>query len=170
MAAAAAIVGRAESLLKNEDFQQSINSLEADLKAEAGLEQAYAQRSLTENFNWWKKELDALNKNLETYKTGSRAGYYLRIKGFIGILLYSRVNKMIYDDPHNPQLPNLIETYLYAEPENSKAWYFKALQAYHAGDVDSCIDYLAKSLKLGFTEMNRMASDFPENVLEQLKR
>jgi dienelactone hydrolase len=160
-------VERAESLIKKGDFQQSINSLEADLKTEAGLNQEYAQRSLTENFNWWKKELTALNDDLETYKTGLKADHYLRIKGFIGILLYTRINKMIYGDARNPQLPNLLETYAFAEPENSQAWYFKALHAYQSGDQHSCIENLEKSLKLGFTDLNKMRSDLPENILIQ---
>jgi hypothetical protein len=158
------------SLLKREDFRQSMNSLEMDLKTEADLDQAYAEKSINGDFQWWKKELDALSKNLGTFKTGIKAGHYLRIKGFIGILLYSRISKMIYADPNSPQLINLLETYAYAEPENSEAWYFQAVYAYQAGDVHSCIGYLEKSLKLGFTEMNRMRSDFPENILEQVKR
>lgn len=163
-------VERAESLLKNGSFRQSINSLEADLKSEAGLDQEYAQRSLTENFDWWKNELTALNKNLDIYKTGLKAAHYLRIKGFIGILLYSRISKMIYDDPRNPQLVNLLETYAFAEPENTEAWYFKALHAYQSGDQHSCIENLEKSMKLGFTDTKRMRSDFPENILDQVNR
>jgi hypothetical protein len=163
-------VERAESLLKNGIFQQSINSLEADLKKESGLDQEYAQRSLTENFDWWKNELTALNKDLDTYKTGLKAGHYMRIKGFIGILLYSRISKMIYDDPRNPQLVNLLDTYAFAEPENTEAWYFKALHANQSGDQHSCIENLEKSLKLGFTDTIRMRSDFPENIVDQVNR
>jgi hypothetical protein len=162
------VVERAESLIKKGDFQQSINSLEADLKTEESLNQAYAQRSLTENFNWWKKELTALDEDLDTYKTGLKAGHYQRIKGFIGILLYSRINKMIYDDPRNPQLLNLLETYAFAEPENSEAWYFKALHAYQSGDQHSCVENLEKSLKLGFTDRDKMKSDFPKNIVDQV--
>jgi hypothetical protein len=161
-------VGMAENLMKHKDFQQSINSLEADLKTEAGLGQEYAKRSLTENFDWWKNELTVLSKNLDTYKTGLKAGHYLRIKGFTGILLYSRISKMIYDDPRNPQLVDLLETYAFAEPENTEAWYFKALHAYQSGDQHSCIENLEKSMKLGFIDTNRMRSDFPKNILDQV--
>jgi hypothetical protein len=74
---------------------------------------------------------------------------------------------MIYGDARNPQLPNLLETYAFAEPENSQAWYFKALHAYQSGDQHSCIENLEKSLKLGFTDLNKMRSDLPENILIQ---
>lgn len=137
---------------------------------EADIDQAYAQRSLTENIQWWKNELDALDKNLQTNTTGLKSGHYMRIKEFIGILLNSRINGMIYNDPGNPHLPDLLETYAYAEPENSEAWYFNALHAYQSGDQHSCIANLERSLKLGFTDINKMKSDFPKNILDQVNR
>jgi len=162
-------VEQGNSLLKNEDFRNNIKLLDKALNTETRLKQVYAQRSLTENFDWWKNELTALNKNLETYKTGINADHYQRIKGFIGILLYSRINKMIYDDPSNPQLVNLLETYAFAEPENSYAWYFKALHDYQSGDTKSCIDNLNKALKLGFTDLTKMQEDFPADIRNNLK-
>jgi hypothetical protein len=159
---------RGKSLLETDDFRNTIKSLETDLNTENKLKHAYSQRSLSENFNWWKNELTALNKNLETYKTGLRADHYLRINGFIGILLYSRINQMIYDDPKNPQLVNLLETYAFAEPENSYVWYFKALHDYQTGNEKQCIQNLEKSLKLGFTDQAKMNSDFPETIRDQV--
>lgn len=162
-------IAHGKSLLETKAFRNAIKSLETDLNTENRLKQAYAQRSLTEDFDWWKNELTALNKNLETYKTGLKADHYLRIKGFIGILLYSRISKMIYDDPKNPQIINLLETYAFAEPENSYAWYFKALHDYQNGDIQSSIKNLNKALMLGFADRKKIEKDFPENIFNNVK-
>ncbi len=161
---------QARALLKNKDFLQGIQALESNLQTEVSVEQSYAQRSLSEDFKWWKNELDALNKNLETYKSGLKAVHYQRIKGFIGILLFSRINKMIHEDPANPQLLNLLETYAYAEPDNPDVWYFNALHAYQNGDRKSCTEYLQKSIKLGFSDEARMKEDFPEDIVKEIKK
>ena len=159
----------AEELLSDEKFLKTINSLEKDLKTEAALQKAYAQKSMTESFNWWQNELNVLNDNLEKYKSGMQADHYLRIKGFIGILLYSRVNKMIYQDSSNPQLPVLIQTYIYAEPENSYAYYFQALYDFQKGNNKNCIESLNKSLNLGFSDTEKLKQDFPNNILNEIE-
>lgn len=162
-------IEQANLLLENKTFLSTVETLEKDLSTEAALQKAYSQRSMTENFAWWKKELTTIKRNLEKYKNGMQADHYLRIKGFIGILLYSRINNMIYNYPDNPQLTILLEVYHFAEPENSYTFYFTALHAYKQGDNKSCIENLNRSLKLGFTDTVKLKKDFPENIVEQVQ-
>lgn len=159
----------AENLLENKAFLSMVNTLEQNLKTEATLQKAYAERSMTENFDWWKNELKGLNANLEKYKSGMQAGHYLRIKGFIGILLYSRINNMVYSGSNNPQLAVLLKVYQFAEPENPYAYYFQALYDFQSSDNQSCLENLGKSLNLGFTDTGKMKKDFPENILEKIQ-
>ncbi len=161
-------VERGKSLLNNEDYRTTIKSLEEYLNFERRLQQSYSQRIFNEDHAYWKNELSALNKKLKTDTTGISSDHYLRIKGFIGILLYSVVNKMIYSDPGNPQIGHILETYAFAEPENPDPWYFKALHAYRSGDQESCIEFLDRSLKLGFSEHKKLERDFPGNILDQV--
>jgi pimeloyl-ACP methyl ester carboxylesterase len=161
-------ISQGEKLLKSEDFRKTIQLLETDLKTEAKLKQAYMQRSLSEGFPWWKNELTVLNKNLGTNNAGLKGDHFLRIKGFIGILLYSRINHMIHNDPNNPQLGVLLNVYAYAEPKNPDVWYFKALFAYQSGDRQTCVEDLNRSLKLGFTDREKMKKDFPAGILFQV--
>ena len=162
-------VERGNSLLKNEDFLNTIKSIENDLKKESSLQQAYSQRMLTADFEWWKNELTVLDKMLETHTAGTRADHYLRVNGFIGILLYSVVNNMIHNDPGNPQLDVMLEAYAYAEPENPDPYYYMALHAYISGDLPSCISNLDHSMQLGFNDLEKLKKEFPENILEQVK-
>jgi predicted esterase len=160
---------KAKILLKDKAFLNTVQSIENDLNTESKLTQAYSQASLNENFNWWKNEITVLNKNLEKFQEGMQADHYMRIKGFIGILLYSRINNMIYNDPSNPQINVLLQTYQYAEPENSYAYYFQALHDFQSSDNQKCLENLDKSLKLGFADIDKMKKDFPENILHHLQ-
>ena len=159
----------AKELLSDETFIKTINSLEKDLKNEAALQKAYSQKLNSESLNWWKNELNVLNANLEKYQSGMQADHYLRIKGFIGILLYSRINNIIYHDSKNPQLEIMLEVYQYVEPENSYAYYFLALYDFQGGDNKNCIENLKKSLKLGFSDTGKLKQDFPNDILSMIK-
>lgn len=160
---------QAEKLLENEAFISTVQSLEKNLKTEAALQKAFAQKSMTEDFIWWKNELNVLNDNLEKFKGGMQADHYLRIKGFIGILLYTRLNNLIYNDIKNPQIKVLLEVYKYAEPENSYAYYFQALYDFQNGNSKSCLENLEKSINLGFTDYGKMNREFSENIVLQLQ-
>lgn len=160
-------IERGNAMKENEDFRKTIRSLENDLNTEGRLQQAYSQRMMTADFEWWKNELTVLNKMLDTHKTGIKADHYLRVKGFIGIMLYSMVNNMIRNDPGNPQLEVMLDTYEFAEPENPDPYYFKALHAWQSGDRQSCIKNLDRALELGFSDRQKLRSDFPEEVLNQ---
>jgi hypothetical protein len=94
----------------------------------------------------------------------------LRVKGYVGILLYSMVNRMIHNDPGNPQLQVMLNVYAFAEPENPDVYFFMALDAYHRGERTKCIASIERSLKLGFTDRDRLRAAFPDNILQSVSR
>jgi pimeloyl-ACP methyl ester carboxylesterase len=154
-----------EVLLKNSSFLESIRTLERDLNEEKRLQQEYYHRLLTADTGYWKNELNALNDQLTTSDNGLEGDHYLRIKGYIGILLYSVINQMIHSDPGNPRLKVMLDVYALAEPENPDVYYFKALHAYRSGDKESCMQDLSRSLKLGFTDRDKLKDEFPEEIV-----
>lgn len=77
---------------------------------------------------------------------------------------------MIYNDAGNPQLNVLIKTYEFTEPENSYAYYFQALYDFQNGNNQNCIENLGNSLKLGFTDFDKMKKDFPESIINQVQK
>jgi predicted esterase len=149
-------VNEGNKLLKNDDFRKAIRSLEEDLKSEQKIQQAYMQDLITKDLSWWKNELTLLNKKVKTNSGGIEADHYLRIKGFIGILFYSRINSLINSDPKNPQLKTMLESYAFAEPENPDPYYFMALYAQFNGDHEACVENANKAIKLGFSDQEKL--------------
>lgn len=149
-------VKRGEHLLKNDNFQELTQNLENNLKTEQKMQQAFAQAMSTKDFSWWKKELTLLDKKLKANNNGIEEDHYLRIKGFIGILFYSRINKLINSDPDNPQLETMLQSYAFAEPENPDPYYFIALYSRLHGDHDACIENRNRALRLGFSDQEKL--------------
>ncbi len=160
---------RGEALLQNNEFRKVLASLEKDLNQENGLRQAYASRLLTEDVDWWKREISVLNKKIEAEPPGLTADHYLRIKGYIGILLYSTVNHMVHADPDNPQLKVILDTYEFAEPANPDPYFYRAVYAWHYGDSKACVEYIKRSIELGFSEWGKLEKEFPGSILESLE-
>ncbi|MGW8316288.1 MAG: hypothetical protein ACWGNV_11850 [Bacteroidales bacterium] len=159
---------RAGELLMNPNFQEAVRTLEQDLTEEGKLQQDYPRRLLSENADWWQREVDSLQKNLSDTGTGLKRDHFLRIKGYIGILLYSAINYTIHNDPENPQLKIMLETYAYAEPENPDVYFFRAMDAYHSGDRNLCIASINRALELGFSDPQRLNAAFPETILQSV--
>lgn len=159
-----------KALLERIGFQKAFASLEKYLQQENRLRKAYADRLLTENTEWWKKELRSLQERLEAEPPGLTTDHYLRIKGYLGIMLYSNVNYLIHNDPGNPHMEQILDIYEFAEPENPDPWFFKALNAYHAGNINLCLENLKRSMELGFSDGKKLAAEFPESILEGLNK
>ena len=160
---------RGNSLLMKKEFREAIQKLEHDLNEEKNLQQTYSNRLLTGDMEWWKQELTTLNNNLITCGNSLEEDHYLRIKGFIGILLYSAINTIIHKDPHNPQLEVMLDTYEFAEPENPDVYFFRALHAYQSGNRESCVENLNRSLKLGFSDLAKLNNEFPDEIVNSIK-
>lgn len=159
---------RGGELLINRNFQEAVRSLEQDLAEEGKLQQDYPRRLLSGDADWWKRELTVLKNNLSDTGTGLKKDHYLRIKGYIGILCYSAINYTIHNDPDNPQLQVMLEIYANAEPENPDVYFFRAVDAYHSGDRELCIASINRSLELGFSDRQRLNTEFPENILQSV--
>ena len=161
---------RGNEMLQDSRFQEAIRTLERDLNDEAQMQQEYPRRLLLENAAWWEEELTILKNHLSEAGPGMERDHYLRVKGYVGILLYSMINRMIHNDPGNPQLQVMLNVYAFAEPENPDVYFFMALDAYHRGERTKCIASIERSLKLGFTDRDRLRAAFPDNILQSVSR
>lgn len=153
---------RGRSLLQQPAFLEAIRTLESDLNAERQLQQGYSESLFTKDTTWWKSEITGLKQDLAAHPGGLERDHYLRIRGFIGILLYTAVNHTIQTDPGHSKLEELLTIYAFTEPENPDPYYFRALHAYRTGDRQSCMENLEKALDLGFSDPERLRREFPE--------
>ncbi len=144
---------KARALLDDPAFIETIHRLQQDLQNESRQQQNYSKKLFSEDLEWWKQEINTLNSNLEGEGSGIAKDHFLRLKGFLGILLYSAVNQVIHTDPGSDQLPKLLDIYTCAEPKNPDAWKYKSQYAALTGDKTGSEIYLEKAME--FEQKNR---------------
>ncbi|WP_243345538.1 hypothetical protein [Parabacteroides sp. FAFU027] len=164
----------------NKTFATTYNSLKNDvvyrnqlsrlgncLNYEIGMRQTYVEAFNTKESNWWKNEINTVEGKIKTEQDAMRADMYRRIKGFWGIVCYSLGKQAIAQ--HNADLLNrVLFVYRTIEPENSEMYYYSAFPPFWQGNNEATISVLRKALKAGFTDLNRLKTDFPESISSKL--
>jgi hypothetical protein len=155
---------RAKKQLKdiqdNQKLLAKIDQIESDLTLEGKISQAYSSASMEKDSSWWANEIKQLSVEIDK-NTGDQKDHFMRIKAFLGILFYSRLNGLIRTEPGNKQIVHLLSAYKKIEPENPDVYYDYALYASRQGNVQQCKKYLSAALTLGFTDRLKLESDFP---------
>ncbi len=80
----------------------------------------------------------------------------MRIKAFLGILFYSRLNVLIHTQPDNRQIIHMLAVYRKAEPENPDVYYDYALYSLKQGNEKMSLIYLKTALSLGFKDQAKI--------------
>ena len=89
------------------------------------LKQAYMDKLADPDTSWWKKEIQSLNQNILSCSDPVRKDFLYRLKGFIGILLYSQINTQLQQELDTDKLDRLLVIYEAAEPESPDLIKFK---------------------------------------------
>lgn len=105
------------------DYNQKF---EGYLQKELRLKQAYVDRLSEPDTSWWKKEILSLNQNLSSCSDPVKEDFLYRLKGFIGIILYSQISAILQNDLHTGELYRLLVIYELAEPESPDLIKFKS--------------------------------------------
>jgi len=74
---------------------------------------------------WWSGELDTLFMNIEGSGNPVETDYYYRLKGFLGIYLYSRLNQVLMAKDPTDLPERLLEIYERVEPQSEDLVRFK---------------------------------------------
>jgi hypothetical protein len=137
------------------------------LVLESRINQAYAEASMTRDSTWWFNELRQLS--IETDKnTAAQKDHFMRIKAFLGILFYSRLNALLHSQPANGQVIHILAAYRHAEPENPDVYYDYALYSLKLGKEQMSIKYLKMALSRGFKDQVKMGNDFPAALINKV--
>ena len=157
-----------EEFKNNPRFQGDIIKIESDLILESRINQAYAEASMTRDSSWWFNELKQLSSEIANNKAAQK-DHFLRIKAFLGILFYSRLNVLIHSQPGNGQIIQILAAYRQAEPENPDVYYDFALYYLKKGHEKMSLNFLKTALSLGFKDQAKMGNDFPASLLTKVK-
>jgi hypothetical protein len=158
---------RWEEFKNNPGYQADLAGIESNLAGEGGLKQAYAEASMTKDSVWWFNEMKQLSIEIENH-TAEQQDHFMRIKAYLGILFYSRLNTLIRSQPDNRQIIHILAAYRKSEPKNPDVYYDFALYFFKLGNQQKSLVYLEHALSLGFKDKGRIKNDFPGNLLRKL--
>jgi predicted esterase len=100
-------------------------NFEGYLQKEMRLKQAYMDKLADPDTSWWKKEIQSLNQNILSCSDPAREDFLYRLKGFIGILLYSQISTQLKQNLDTDKLDRLLVIYELAEPGSPDLIKFK---------------------------------------------
>lgn len=116
---------RIDDFKKMPGWTEYNRKFEGYLQKELRLKQAYADKLADPDTSWWKKEIQSLNQNIHSCSDPVKEDYLYRIRGFIGIILYSRINAFVQNGLYTDELARLLMIYELAEPESEDLIKFK---------------------------------------------
>ena len=114
-----------EEFREQPGWNSSRKEFEGYLQMELKLKKAYVDRLADPDTAWWKNEIQSLNRNISSCTDPEKEDFLYRLKGFIGIVLYSRINSLIREGLHTGELDRLMVIYEMAEPYNPDLIKFK---------------------------------------------
>lgn len=141
-------------------IEDNLDLLERNLFVERRIGQAYVEAMVDKDSLFWFNEISDLSKQIAGSK-GEENDHYQRIKAFLGIMFFSRVNALLRSDPLNKQTAVLLAAYRNLEPENPDVYYDLALYEKNLNHHQKSQQYLKKAISLGFKDQLKLKSDFP---------
>jgi len=100
-------------------------NFESSLQQELRLKQTYVDKLADADTTWWKNEIQGLNNRIQSTSDPETEDLLYRLKGFIGIILYSQINSLLQNERPSPALDRLLTIYELAEPESEDLARFK---------------------------------------------
>ncbi len=138
------------TLLKSNTFKNFINEYEANLQKEINRNNAYIQDINEKDLKFWNNEILKIN-HLKKSNDSFEAASYARTKAYLGIAMYSFVNREI-TNPWSKIIDKYLEIYEMLEPENPDVWFFKSVRAKQKNNSALSEKYLKRAFAFGFKD------------------
>jgi predicted esterase len=100
--------------------------IETFLKSETSMKRMYMENLADPDTAWWSNEVNSLNTRTEVCSDPVEKDYYFRLKGFLGIYLYTRIKTVLQKKESGDLIDRLIWIYEQVEPESEDLIQFKA--------------------------------------------
>lgn len=117
--------GQIDAFKDRPEWIRYIRSFEGILQQELGLRQTYLDKLADPDTSWWKREIQGLDRRIRSASDPGNEDVLYRLKGFIGIILYSQINSFIQSGQYSSELDRLMVIYEFAEPESEDLARFK---------------------------------------------
>ena len=117
--------GKIKAFEHNVAWFTSQREIEEYLKQEDRIKHLYVENLVDPDMEWWSGELDTLFMNIKGSGNPAETDHYCRLKGFLGIYLYSRINQVLMAKDPSDLPERLLEIYERVEPQSEDLAHFK---------------------------------------------
>jgi pimeloyl-ACP methyl ester carboxylesterase len=125
------LAGQIDAFKSNPEWIACRQKIETLLKSEESMKQFFAENLTDPDTAWWSEELNSLFTQIRDCNDPAEKDYYYRLKGFLGIYLYSQINTLLQDNSAGDLLDRLIRIYEKVEPDSEDLIKFKATRKAH---------------------------------------
>lgn len=138
------------NLLTNETFKNFVIKYEAALQKEIDRNSIYIQYLNTKDLNFWHDEVYKISKLLKS-EDKFEAASYARTKAYLGIAMFSFVNREI-SNPWSKTVDKYLKIYEYIEPENQDLWFFNSVREKQKNNSALSEKFIKRAFAFGFKD------------------
>jgi hypothetical protein len=146
-----------EKLRSNAEIDQALKKEEADWKQEDVLKTKYREAVQTKDYNWWQKDIQAMNAKIKN-SPKNEALIYKRVLGYLSLMMYIQTIEFIKQSNTSAAV-YFDKLYLLVDPTNSEAHYLAAELSAIQGNQEDAITYLKSAVKNGYEDKVRLQND-----------
>lgn len=154
-----------KKLQTSPEVDKQMKANEALWNKEDKLKQAYVNALQTENYDWWLKDINALNQKIKTGRDKNEVVIQKRILSFLSLACYMQTVGQIKQN-NIPAAEHYCKLYKLVDPTNTEADYLMAEIKVKQGDNAAALKALEQSVKNGFADKKRLEADSVFNALK----
>jgi hypothetical protein len=118
--------GKIDAFKSSPDWIACRQEIETCLRSETKIKRLYADRLADPDTAWWSNELSNLYNRINVSSGPVERDYYYRLKGFLGIYLYTQIKTLLQNGGPGDLIDRLIWIYAQVEPDSQDLVQFKA--------------------------------------------
>jgi predicted esterase len=120
------LLGKINAFAQDQEWIASQKEMETYLKQEVTIKEMYAKNLADPDMEWWDNELNSLSTKIRNGTDPVETDYYYRLKGFLGIYLYTRINQLLRTRNSSELLDRLMDIYERVEPQSEDLDHFRS--------------------------------------------
>lgn len=166
LADVSALKSKLTSLEASAQYKEEMKKFSAVMEQEQKEQQMLMDALYTKDLKWWKARIDKYRENTDSRLSAADTLMNHRLLAFLGLLCYSNANALLkQNDLKQTQL--VIGVYTLVEPENPEPYYVMAVMSAKVNDTLQSLNWLKKSVDVGFRNQARAQSQPEFAILKE---
>lgn len=146
-----------QSLQSNKEIDKALQKEELEWAQEENLKKKYMEAVQSNDANWWKKDIAALNSKIKS-SPKNEALIYKRVLSFLSLMMYMQTTQFIKQN-NTAAADYFCKLYLLVDPTNSEAHYLASEISAVQGNQEDAIKFLNSAIKNGYVDKARLEQD-----------